>query len=152
MIKCPKVILIILCTILAFSSCRNFEDLKLGDIQEVQVLGFEDNYLKLNVLIPIENPTIHKLSIKNIDGRVFINQQYIGKIVVDENIIIKPVSKKVYTTQVKIRIANIMNMAFIMMNLSKGKLVEFSIEGNIEVKTMLITRNFEINESRSVKM
>jgi LEA14-like dessication related protein len=152
MLRCPKVILILFFSSLIFSSCGKFEDIKLGDLQEVQVLGFEDNYLKLSVSIPIENPTIHRITIKNIDLRVFINQQYIGKLVVDENIAINPISNKVYTMPVKIRIANILNMAFIMMNLSKGKLVDFSFEGNVVVKTMLITRNFEIKESRSVRM
>jgi LEA14-like dessication related protein len=148
----PKILFFILITSLFFTSCGNFEGITLGELKEVKVSGFEDNFLKLNVTVPIDNPTVHRINIKEIDVRVFINQQYIGKLMVDEHILIRPKSEEIYSLPVKIRLANILNTAFIMMNLSKGQQVQFGFEGNIAVRTMLITRNIEIKETRSIKM
>lgn len=137
---------------LLFVSCANFENISIGEIQEFKVAGFEENYLKLNVSVQIDNPTIHKINIKEIDVRVFINQQYIGKLLIDQPVLIKPKSSQIYELPVKIRLANILNTAFIMMNLGKGQRVEFGLEGNVIVKSMLITRYIEIKESRIIKM
>jgi LEA14-like dessication related protein len=147
-----KSLFFLLLTSLFFISCGKFEDITLGDLQNVEVAGFEDNYLKLNVEVPIENPTLHRINIKAIDVRVFINQQYIGKLIVDEQVLIKSKSSKVYQLPVKIRLANILNTAFLMMNLSNGKQVQFNFEGTVTVRTMLISREIDIKETRLVKM
>lgn len=132
------------------ASCGKFGEITIGAPDEIQVKGFEDNYLILSLSLPINNPTVHKIQLKEIDLRVFINNRYIGKLVVDEKLTIKPKSSSMYFLPVKIRLANLLNTAFIMINLRKGQQVEFRFEGNIIVKTLILTRSIEINELRRI--
>ena len=134
------------------SSCGRFDEIEIGEPQEIQVRGFEENSLVVFAAIPVDNPTIHRIFLKEIDLRVSMNNRYIGKLLVDEKILIKPMHKEVYRLPVKIRLANILNMAFVMMNMKKGQEVNFKFEGTVKVKTMLITKTIPIDETRNIKM
>jgi len=137
---------------LLISCGSNFEDIKIGDPESVQVIGFEGNYLKMNVRLPVENPTSHKIRIQEIDLKVFLNGRYIGKLLVDEAIVIKPKRQHTYDLPVKVRLSNILNTAFIMMTLKEGQHVPVKFEGKIVARSMLMSRTIEISEERKIKI
>lgn len=131
-------------------SCGSFESIKIGDPESVQMQGFEGNFLKFNVRVPIENPTTHRIRIEEIDLKVFLNGRYIGKLIVDENIIIKPKRQHVYDLPVKVRLSNILNTAFIMMTVKKGQSIPVKFEGKVVARSMLIRKTIEVNVERKV--
>jgi LEA14-like dessication related protein len=145
-----KVFLVFALAALVFISCGNFENIEIGEPKEVNVKGFEENFLVIDVVLPVENPTIHSIVIKNIDVRVFLQNKYIGKLVVDENIRIKPKSNTTYELPVKVRLANLLGAAFIMMNLKKGSESDIRLEGEIQARSLFITKTVEINENRKM--
>ncbi len=132
------------------TSCGNFENIKIGEPESIKVQGFEGNYVKFDVRIPIDNPTTHRIRIEEIDLKVTLNGRYIGKLFVDEDIVIKPKRKQMYDLPVKVRMSNILNTAFIMMTLKEGQHVPVKFEGKIVAKSMLIRKTIEINEERKV--
>lgn len=146
-----KYIYLFLVLIIAVS-CSNYSDVILGEPEEVTVIGFEENFLKIHIAIPIENPTPYKIQILDIDTKVFLNDRYIGKLVVDENITIHRKESHIYKLPVKIRLANLFGTAFIMMTLKKGQEVDVRFEGTVTGKSMLIKKTYEINESRKIKI
>ncbi|MBN1118102.1 MAG: LEA type 2 family protein [Bacteroidales bacterium] len=132
------------------SSCGNVEEIVIGEPKEVKVHGFEDNYLVIDVALPVDNPTLHKISIREMDVRVSLNGRYLGKLIVDERLVLKPKSNTVYQIPVKIRMANILETAFLMMNLKKGQTSELNFEGEVKARTLFFLKTVEINETRKV--
>jgi LEA14-like dessication related protein len=145
-------ILILIILVPFISSCGGFENIKIGEPESLEVKGFEGNYLNVNVRVPIDNPTSHRVKIQEIDMKVFLNGRYIGKLYVDEDVIIKAGKNKMYDLAVKVRMANILNTAFIMMSLKEGQQVPVRFEGKIVAKSMLMQRTLDINEERMVKI
>lgn len=131
-------------------SCGNFEEIEIGEPKEVKIRGFEDNFLIVDIALPVNNPTIHRVSIKEMDVRVFLNDKYIGKLLIDEKVSIKPKKDTVYNLPVKIRLANVLGTAFIMMNMNKGSQSEVRFEGEIKAKALMITKTIEIKESKKI--
>jgi LEA14-like dessication related protein len=134
-----------------FISCGNFENIEIGEPKEFSVKGFEENFLVVDVVLPVNNPTIHTIVIKNIDVRVFLKNKYIGKLVVEDNIRIKPKSNTSYELPVKVRLANLLGAAFIMMNLKKGSESEVRLEGEIQARSLFIKKTIQINENRKMR-
>lgn len=140
---------ILLFIAILFTSCGNFENINIGEPNEFTVKGFEENHLLVNVNVPVENPTIHKIKIKELDIRVFLNGRYIGKLFIDENIVIKGKESRIYELPVKVRLNNLLGAAFIMMNLKKGQRVDVKFEGTVTGKTLIFKKVVEIDESTS---
>lgn len=135
-----------------FSACGNIENIVIGDPEEVQVKGFEDNYLTVTAKIPVENPSIYTIKIEEIDVKVFLNGRYMGKLVVDDVIKIKRKESLTYDLPVKIRLANLFGAAFVMMNMKQGQEVNIRLQGTITAKSMFITRKFDIDESKKLRL
>ncbi|HBH49941.1 MAG TPA: hypothetical protein DDX98_14950 [Bacteroidales bacterium] len=140
----------LLFTTLLLVSCSNLEKIEIGDPEEVKIQGFEDNYLKVAVKIPVHNPSLHKIKIQEIDVRVYLDGRYIGKLIVDDSILVNRKETKVYDLPVKIRLANVLTTAFIMMNTKQGDQIEVRFEGKIKAKSMLISKEFPIDQSRQI--
>lgn len=137
---------------LLLTSCSNIENIIIGDPEEVKIKGFEDNYLKASAKIPVENPSIYNIKIKEIDVKVFLNGRYMGKLVVDDVIKIKRKESMIYDLPVKIRLANLLGAAFVMMNMKQGQEVKVRMEGTVKAQSMLITREFPIDETKIIRL
>jgi LEA14-like dessication related protein len=141
-------VLVAIMLTLLLGSCGNLEKIEIGDPEEVKIQGFEDNHLMVFARIPVNNPSIYSIKIKEIDVRVHLNGQYIGKLIVDETIKVKRKDSGIYELPVKIRLANVLGAAFIMMNTRQGEKVEFRFEGRVKAQTMLVTKEFPIDETK----
>ncbi|QQS49964.1 MAG: LEA type 2 family protein [Bacteroidota bacterium] len=134
------------------TSCGNFEKISIGDPSEFKLEGFEDNHLKLHIKVPVDNPTHHKIIFSDIDLKVFLNGNYIGKIIMDEGLAIERNVAKEYELPIKIRLANILGAAFIMMNMKQGQKAEIRIEGTITAKSFLVKRTIDIKETKRITL
>jgi LEA14-like dessication related protein len=135
---------------LLISSCTGFSDITIGDVKKVEVKGFEENSFIVAVKLTIDNPSGHKIKVADINSKVFINNQYIGKIVSSDEIIIPAKTNTDYTIQLKVRLTNILGTAFAMMQLSDGNKVKVRLEGELTARSMLMKKKIQINESREI--
>jgi LEA14-like dessication related protein len=142
--------LFIVLSLTLFSSCGDLERIEIGDPQEVKIQGFDGNYLKILAQIPINNPSAYNVKIQEIDLRVYLNGTYIGKLIVDEAIEIERKVNKNYELPVKIRLNNILGAAYIMMNMKQGQKVEIRLEGLVTAKTIMFTREFQIDQTKKI--
>lgn len=133
-------------------SCGNFENIEIGEPQNIKVRGFEENYLLIDIDLPINNPTVHFINVTELDVRVFLNDRYLGKLIIDERIRLKPKQSNTYKLPVKIRIANILSTAFIMMNLKKGQEAKIKFEGKVKARSLFFFKTIEISETQKVKL
>ncbi len=136
---------------LALVSCGKYAEITIGDISNINIEGFENNALAVSMSIPIDNPTRHKITITGFDTRVFMNDQYLGKITSsDQPVVIKAKSNSIHEVKLNIQLANLFGMAMNLMNLKKGKRVRLRLEGEVTARSMLIKKRIPINESREI--
>lgn len=133
-----------------FSSCTHFSDIKIGDVKNVEVRGFEDNSFVIAVKLDVDNPTMHNLKITDINTKVFINNQYIGKILSDEPIVFSKKTSAEYSIVLKVRLSNILGTAFTMMQLSAGNKVNVRLEGELTVHSFILKKKIPVNETRQI--
>jgi LEA14-like dessication related protein len=144
-----KIILFLVVTVF-FSSCGNFSKITIGNISGIKVIGLEDNALVVAVRIPVENPTLHKITITDFDSKVFINNQYLGKILMNDKIVFPSKSDEVYDIDLNIRLANFFGAALTMMNLRSGQRIIIRMEGELTGRSALMKRKIPVNETREV--
>ncbi len=136
--------------ILLCFACGNFSKIEVGEVKEFTLKGFEDNALAIAITVPIENPTMHKIAITDIDFRVYMNNQYLGRVNSVEQIILPSNSSDKYNIDLKVRVANFFGAALTLMNLKSGQVINFRLEGTIDARSMLIKKTIEISEERKV--
>jgi LEA14-like dessication related protein len=136
--------------LLVVTGCARYKDIEVGEIQDFSIRGFDENALILVVKVPVHNPSGHKITITDLDARVFMNEQYVGKVNSSEPVILPRKSDEVHELKLKVRLANFLGTAMNMMQLKKGKKVLLRLEGTFVAKSMGLKKKVEIDESREV--
>ena len=131
-------------------SCGRFSDITIGDISGVNVKGFEENALIVELNVPIDNPTMHKIRISKFDAKIYMNNQYLGKVSNKSPLVLNARTNHVYNILLEIRLANIFGTAMNIMSIGKGQKVKFRIDGTLSARTLLLFKKIEISESREV--
>jgi LEA14-like dessication related protein len=135
---------------LTLCSCGNFSEVIIGEISGVTIKGFEENALIVQLQLPVKNPTLHKITITDLDTKLFMNEQYLGKLNTKDPIVIRSKSSEVKEILLVVRFSNFLGAAINMMNIQKGQKVKFRLEGEIHARSMLISKTIPINESHEV--
>lgn len=132
------------------TSCGNFSKIVIGDISGVNIKGLEDNALVVSVRLPVENPTLYKITVTELDSKVFMNDQYLGKIIMEDKIVFPAKSNEVHDIDLNIRLANIFGAAITMMKLRSGQRINFRLEGELTARSALLKRKIPFSEVREV--
>jgi LEA14-like dessication related protein len=135
---------------LVLLSCGKLSEIKVGDVDNIIVKGFENNSLIISADISVSNPTINRITITGFDTRVYLNNQFLGKINSIEHIVIHSKSSERYTILFNVKLSNILGTAFAMMNLKEGNEINIRIEGTITARSLLIKRKIDVSESRDL--
>jgi len=143
--------LLVFCALLVFS-CGKLSEIKVGNVDNIIVNGFEDNSVLISAEISINNPTINKITITGFDTRVYLNDQYLGKINSVEHIVIHSKTSEKYKILFNVRLSNILGTAFAMMNLKEGNKINVRVEGLITARSLLIKRKINVSESRVLSL
>jgi LEA14-like dessication related protein len=136
--------------LLFLTSCGNFSEVRVGEVKELIVNGFEDNALIMALRVPVENPTRHKITVTGLDLKVFMNDRYVGKVNSTEHLVLPARSNDQYNMELEVRVANFFGTALTLMNLKKGQKINFRIDGVISARSILIKKNIEITEERQI--
>ena len=133
-----------------FISCGDFSNITIGEITGLTIKGFEENAMIVELSVPVNNPTMHKITVSDFDTKVFMSNQYLGKVTSKEPVVLKANSFEVYDLVLEVRLANVFGTALTLMNLKSGQKVLFRLEGTVQSRALLIKRKIDINESREV--
>jgi LEA14-like dessication related protein len=144
-----NIYLLLIVSLVVFS-CGRFSDIIVGDVSGVNIKGFEENALVVELNVPIDNPTIHKIRLNKFDAKVYMNNQYLGKANNKFPLVLNSKSSQVYTLVLEIRLANVFGTAMNIMTIRKGQKVKFRIDGSLSARTFLVCKKIEISESREV--
>lgn len=137
----------ILILLVILSSCNGFESLEIRDIKQLKFTGFKDNAINLNLVVPINNPNAVSIKIKGMDMKAYYKGKPLGYVTSDEKVVLKAKTDMEYTFPVSIKITNLMQGLSLMSNSSSIKTKDFSFNGTIDVKYLLLTRTYDIDEN-----
>ncbi|MBN1596733.1 MAG: LEA type 2 family protein [Bacteroidales bacterium] len=136
--------------LLLVTSCANLSEIEIGEVNYFAVKGFEDNALMIAVTVPVENPTVYKFTVSDIDSRVYLDDHYLGKISSFEPLEIPRRSNAYYTIDLKIRLANFLGTALKVMSLREGQKIKVRFEGEITAKSFLLKKRIPFDEVRKI--
>ena len=128
------------------TSCFSLQELKIGEIKNIQMKGLNNNLITLQITLPIENPNPYRLKIKSSDLKVVVNKNEVGKIKQMENLIIPGKSSKDYDVRVVVEITNIAGGLMSAYKLVQGSNADIRLSGKIKVQSFLYFKTIDIEE------
>ncbi len=144
-----RLIFLLLCIGL-LTSCGKYNEIEIVRVSDIQIKGFDDNALQVSLKLDIDNPSLHRIKISDMDTRLFLNGGYIGKIATDTPVVLKPRSNESYPIDLRIRLANFIGTAMQLMALKTGQQVQIRLEGTVTAKTWMMKKTIAVNESRQI--
>lgn len=143
-----KIISIVAAFIMAITimGCVKLEELKIGEIKNVQMKGLNNNLITLQITVPIENPNPYRLKIKSGDLKVFVNNNEVGKIKQMENLVISAKSSKDYSVKIVVEITNLTGGLASAYQLVQGNNADIRLSGKIKVQSFLYFKTIEIED------
>jgi len=133
--------------LLLLSCCADFKDIEVGEPDDIKIKGLRDNVVMLEVRIPVTNPSSFNFRIKEINIKTSVNNQYLGRLVSDNIIVIPAKSNEIYNFNLKLKIANIIQGISVMLDILRDNNVTFQVEGYIKIKSLLINKKINIKET-----
>ena len=138
------ILLIFIC-----SSCISYQDVEL---KEIKSFGFQNNDIssgKIEVLLRVINPNNYNIKIKNYDLHAFVNNEDMGKIDVDENLVLLKKSDQDYKLTLK---PNLGKILAILPSLYIAGSADAAIRGNVTAKASIISKTFDVNLQKKLSV
>jgi LEA14-like dessication related protein len=135
---------------IVINSCGKISQIEVGEINELNIKGFEGNSLVVELKVPVKNPTGHKISIVGINANLSINNNFLGLINSIDPVIIPRKSSSMCDLVIYVRLANPLGAAITVMNLHKGQKINIKLEGDFTAQSGLIKKVIKILEERDV--
>lgn len=135
---------------IVLTSCGRYKDITVGDFEDYKIKGFDANALVVELKVPVKNPSIHKITIYDLDARVFVNDKYIGKVTTDQKVVLRSRSEEVHDLELKVRMANFLGTAASLMNIKRGEKVKLRLEGTFKAKSVFLKKEIEVDETSEV--
>ena len=140
-------IIALLIFISIFQSCISYKEVKIEEIKSVRMK--DDNFSsgKIVAILRINNPNNYAIKIKEYNLNASIDEMDMGKILVDEKIIIPSKSNDDYTLTFAPDVAKLLGILPGL--LIKGS-AEAGIKGNVKVKALIFSKRFNVDLKKKV--
>lgn len=151
LIRFSGVFFFLLCTIL-FTSCVNYDQIEIKDIQEVKLVSFSEKGLIVDSKVKISNPNIFDIKIVDSKLDVIVQGKPIGTTKIDGKLILPSKSEEFHTLRLKSSFNDLGKNALanlIAITASNNKQIEFKFEGYIIGKVFIIKRKVKIDHKDS---
>ncbi len=136
------------------SSCNISQNIIIGEVQEIYFTKIGTQSVSFNLHLPIENRNRVNLKIIKVELDVFLNNNNIGKITSDDEILIYKRSNAVHEFELDMAFsgANILSGAITLLGLALDRNVEVIITGFITIDTFLGNQKINVNQRNFVNL
>lgn len=125
-------------------SCSPIQELKIGNIHNVEFKGLTNNNLSLIVTVPIENPNSLKIKLKDAEFTVSNGNMVLGKINQTEPLVIAGKSSNDYPIRVNIELTGVNTNLLSLYSLINSK-PQLSVTGSVKVRSGLYRKKFKLD-------
>lgn len=137
---------------ISLSSCVNYDQVKIKEVKEVNLVNFSDKGLIVDSKVKISNP--NSFDIKIVDSKldVFVQGRPIGTTKIDGQLVLPSNSEEFHTLRLKSKFEDLGKNALsnlIAITTRNNQEVDFKFEGYIVGKVFLLKRKVKIDHKDS---
>jgi len=147
-----KTLIIFIVSIFIFTSCK-FKEVTVGDVQNIAISEMTDEYVAVDLFIPIKNPNNFAFKISKINLDISLNGADLGKAYKMTKVKVPANSNDTHKFTIKVKLKSVTNgsMAFLGAMLSnKAKL---KLKGYIKAKAFVVgSKKIDVDMNKSVKL
>ncbi|MGM0496907.1 MAG: LEA type 2 family protein [Bacteroidota bacterium] len=138
--------------LLGFASCSSFKPIEVGNPKDVQIHSIKANKIKATIFLPIKNPNLFGVKVKEIDATVFINDKKTGNVINSETLKIPANSDKTQKLKFEIDFSDIISGGLSIFKIMNERKVDLRLEGTITAKTLFTKREMDFNKERTIRL
>lgn len=132
-------------SILVFAGCSGFKEVTVGNIKKLEVKGFENNKLALQIVIPINNPNPYRVKIKDSGIRVMNGGTELGKVSQMDKFAISGNTSRDYPVNVTLELTGLKNSNVFTLYRVLNNSTDLRISGVIKASYFLYTKAFKFD-------
>ncbi|HOF91194.1 MAG: hypothetical protein WBI34_09625 [Tenuifilaceae bacterium] len=130
---------------LLLTGCGKINDISIKSIDEVKLKGLKKNKIMLNLEVVIDNPNTRKISITDIEFKVWMNERALGDFRITDHVKLIPCSRKPYSIPVEIELITIADAFKLFTSGSWDNFLDrIEVEGYIKGKSFPVRRKITI--------
>ncbi len=133
-------------------SCSGFENIEIGEIEDVRFRRISGRSIEFEVSMTIDNPSSVRFRIIDVDLDVYIDAEHIGNIKNVDRLLIPANSFELYTFPLQAEFPNILRGALTMYNMFLDGQTEVMVKGNINVRSFPFSKNIPVQEKTQFRM
>jgi LEA14-like dessication related protein len=142
--------ILLLISLIALSSCKGVEDITFTGIDNVVLLGIEQNKVNFSADIGVYNPSTMSFRISEVNLKTSIDGTFIGTLTATEPVKIHAKTDTTYHTDFSLELANLISGASTLYGLSRKKQVTIDMKGFIRARSWLAFRKVDIAETQTI--
>lgn len=150
-----KGILFIAFISLILSSCVNYDEVEIKEIEEVKLVSFSDKGLIVDSKVKLSNPNIFDIQVVDSKLDVIVQGRAIGSTKIDGKLVLPSKSEEFHTLRLKSSFEDLGKdalMNLVAITAENSDQINFKFEGYIVGKVFFIKRKVEISHEDSTKL
>ena len=137
-------VLLLVGMMFSLQSCFDYEEVEFKGVQNVSVLERNDDVIKLQIDVKVDNPNKINIKVKKSSLDIYINDKYVGKTALDDKIVLKKKTEDVYGVVLNANPKDLMKAAVGSLGgLLKGT-VTVRLEGDVKGSVYGITQKVPV--------
>ena len=136
---------LVVCTLL-YTSCVTIQEVKIGNVRNVEVKGLNNNVITIDLMLPVENPNNYRLKVTDANLKVTSGNKEFGKVKQMSDLTISKKSSKTYPVRVGIELTNVNDGLLSSLWMISMKSLDLRLSGSIKVKSLFYRKTFVLKE------
>ncbi|MFO7658392.1 MAG: LEA type 2 family protein [Bacteroidales bacterium] len=136
--------------VLFLASCGKIDEIEIRGADNFKYKGFKDNHIEFEADINISNPSGYRIVVKEIDMKLMVNDNYLGRLYNNENIIIRPHSEGYVTVPFRLRITNIFTGVSVIKKYYNQKNLNVEVDGTVTGRAGLLRKTIEVKKKARI--
>jgi LEA14-like dessication related protein len=147
-----KKIVLIIISIFIFTSCK-FKDVTVGDVQNIAISEMTDEYVAVDLFIPINNPNNFAFKISKINLDIALNGIDLGKAYKMTKVKVPANSNNTHKFTIKIKLNNVANSSMAFLGAMFSNQAKLKLNGYIKAKAFVVgSKKIDVDMNKSVKL
>jgi LEA14-like dessication related protein len=131
-------------------SCKGVEDISFKGVNNVALIGMEDNRINFSADIAVFNPSTVGFRIREVNLKTSIDGIFLGTLTTNEPVKINARSDTSYHAVFSLELANIITGASTLYGLQRKRQVTVEMQGFVKASSWLTSRKVDVLEKQLI--
>ncbi len=147
-----KIVLIFIVSIFIFTSCK-YKEITVGDVQNISISEMTDEYVAVDLFVPINNPNNFGFKISKINLNIGLNGVDLGKAYKMSKVKVPANSNNTYKFTIKVKLKSIANSSMAFLGAMLSNKAKLKLQGYIKAKAFVVgSKKIDVDMNKSVKL